>query len=159
MIILFSPKNGGGPTPPALPDIYVKDTELEVNRPVGCLLDWDGDYLQATAIAYAPLSFVDAETLAAAARSGEYWSRRLSKVILNGKFSTSGANAVVRVVYFDENDVEMMGPEITLTATAFQDGSDYMATMAEVITHGANKVAVEVVSVSAGTFQLRLAGV
>lgn len=157
MLLLFAHAAGGDP--PELPDIFVKDTELAVNKPVGCLLGWDDDYLQISSISFAPLSFVASEVLAAAEMSKKYWTRRLSEVIINGKFSVSGANAVVRIVYFDANAVKMIGPEITLTATTFQDGVDYMATMEKVSTYGANRVALEVVSISTGTFQLRLAGI
>lgn len=156
MLLLFVQVTDG---PPLLPDIYVRDTELSINKPVGCLQGWDDDYLQITSLSLAPMSFQSLQTLTAGQRSVFYWTRRLSKVLINGRFGDSGANAVIRIVYLDQNGVESIGPAITLNALTFQDGSNYIAELKEVETYGANKVAVEVISVSAGLFHLRLAGV
>jgi len=156
LTILFA---AGGQPAPLLPEIHVRDTLTLVDIPVACIQGQDEDYIQTTTIGFAPLAFSTAEVLAAGARSEEYWTRRLSKLLLNGRFSASGANAVVRVLFFDTNSVKALSESFTLNATAFQDGSDYIAEIVEVGTMGAKKVAVEVISVSAGTFSLLLAGV
>ena len=156
MIILFA----GRDDPPALPDLYIKDAESDINIPVAGNDGWDSDFLQAQTLCNVPLDFSDAETgLAALAETGTHWVQRKSKALLRVNFSDSGANAVVNPVYTDGNGIVSIGPTATITATTRQDGSAYMAPVESFDTFGATKIAFYVVSISAGTIDISVAGV
>ena len=156
MLILFT----GRDTPPALPDLYIRDAESEINIPVAGNDGWDSDFLQAQTLCNVPLNFSDAETgVAALAETGAHWVQRKSKALLRVNFSDSGANAVVNPVYLDTDDVVSIGPTVTITATTRQDGAAYMAPIESFDTFGASKVSFYIVSISAGTIDISVAGV
>jgi len=157
MIILLVATGGEAP---ALPDLYIKDAESGANIPVGGVEGWDDDFLQTQTVCHAPMDFQEEETgVTAAYETSQYWCRRLSKVLLRVNFSDAGANASIRPLYYDKDDVEVMGDAVTVNASSRQDGSFYMAPMAIFETYGANKIAFVVESVSAGTVNISVAGV
>lgn len=158
MLIIFVASQGEDA--PALPDLYIRDAESGVNTPVAGIEGWDDDFLQTQTICYAPMDFQDTETgKGAADTTGQYWCRRLSKVLLRVTFSDPGANASIRPLYYDKDGLEAMGDAIAINATSRQDGSTYMAPVVVFETYGANKVAFLVESVSAGTVNISVAGV
>jgi len=157
MIILFSTAEDPAPS---LPDLFIRDAESGTNIPVAGLDGWDDDYIQAQAITFAPMTFATELTgVVATGQTGGYWCRRLTKVLLRVNFSTSGANAVIRPLYYDANGVECIGDSVTVTAIARQDGSAYMSPVEFFDTYGANQMRFVVDSISAGTIDVSLAGV
>jgi hypothetical protein len=145
---------------PALPDLYIRDAESGVNTPVAGVDGWDADFLQTQTVCYAPMDFQAEETgKAAGGTTGQYWCRRLSKVLLRVNLSDAGANASIRPLYYDKDGLEVMGDAVTVNASFRQDGSVYMAPMEVFETYGANKIAFLVDSVSAGTVGISVAGV
>jgi len=160
MLILFNQATGGGPTPPVLPNLYIKDAESLVNTPVAGNTGWSDDFLQAQTLCYVPLEFAAEETgLAALAVTEQYWMHRLIKALVRVNFSNSGANAVIRPQYEDDNAVVAIGASVTITATSQLDGVAYMAPIEVFETYGANRIAFIIDSISAGTVDISVAGV
>ena len=156
MIILFS----GGQTAPELPDLHIQDSESLLHIPVGGVEGWDDDFLQAQTICFAPMDFQGEETgLTGGDETGLYWCRRLSKMLVRCSFSDSGATASIRPVYEDKDGALAIGDTVSISATSKQDGSNYMAAIVVLETYGANRMAIMVESVSAGTLNVSLAGV
>lgn len=159
MLILFS-RSSSGPTPPTLPNLYIKDAESLDNVPVAGNTGWSDDFLQAQTLCYAPLDFGTAETgMVATDTSGSYWMRRLAKAMLRVNFSTSGANAVIRPIYEDDDEILAVGDTVTVTATSHLDGTAFMAPVELFETYGANRISFYIESISAGTIDIRVAGV
>jgi len=158
MLLLFTSANDPAPS---LPDLYIRDAESGSNIPVAGIDGWDDDFIQSQSLTYGPMTFEDVETgLIATNETGGYWCRRLSRVLLKATFSNSGANAVVWPIYYDANGVENIGDAVTITATTRTEGAGvYMAPMEFFETNGANQMRFYVVSVSAGTLNLSMAGV
>lgn len=146
--------------PPELPDLHVKDTATLQNVSVAGVFGWDGDFLQTQTITNAPMVFITSESsLGAGDSTADFWCRRLSKILLNCRFSESGANAVIRPIYKDSNDVKAFGDDVTITANSEIIDSDYGAPIEKLDTLGANKVGFKVISVSSGTVKIYAAGV
>jgi len=155
MLILFS-----GGIAPDLPDLYIRDSKSEEDTPVAGFEGWDGDFIQVQGVCNAPMDFLDPETgMVAGDETDRYWCRRLSKALVRLNFSDSGATADIRILYYDKDDVEIVGEKVTVAALSRQDGTAYMAEVAVFDTMGANQVAVLVESVSTGTVDVSLAGV
>jgi hypothetical protein len=157
MLIIFGNAPQGG-IPPSLPDLHIKDSVTDVDVPVGGVEGWDADYLQAQTICFAPMVFEDEES-GVSGESDSYWTRRLSRFLVHLEFSDSGASATIRVTRQDKNDVKTVSGQNTIQATSTQNGSAYIGELKEFETFGANKMSVIVESVSAGTVNLRCAGV
>jgi hypothetical protein len=145
---------------PILPDLHVRDSYLKINVPVAGVPGWDNDFLQTQTITNAPLEFSSADVgLSSGSLSTEYWCRRLSKIILNMSFSDSGANATVRILRKDKNNIRCYGELRTVTALSHAVGSNYGSEIEVFESYGANKMRVLVESISSGTVDIRLAGV
>jgi hypothetical protein len=145
---------------PALPDLYIRDADSGVNTPVAGVEGWDADFLQTQTVCYAPMSFGEEESgIGVTDETGQYWCRRLSKILLRVNFSDAAANASIRPLYYDDDDIETMGDAVTVNAGSRQDGFAYMAPVEVFETYGANKVAFVLDSVSAGTINISVAGV
>lgn len=156
MIILFA----GRDEAPALSDLYIRDVETDVNTPVAGNEGWDTDFLQAQTLCNTPLNFNASELgLAALAETLAYWCQRRSKVLLRVNFSNSGANAVIRPVYWDGAGVATIGSSVTITAIARQEGAAYMSPVEIFEPYGASKISFVIDSISAGTIDVRVAGV
>jgi len=155
MLILFS-----GPAPRVLSNLYIKDAESLANTPVAGNTGWVDDFLQAQTLCYVPLEFATEETgLVVLAVTGQYWMHRLIKALVRVNFSDSGASAVIRPLYEDDNAVISIGASVTITATSQLDGIAYMAPIEVFETYGANRIAFIIDSISAGTVDLSVAGV
>ena len=160
MLIVFVATQGGTEEAPALRDLHVQDSSTNAHVPVAGLDGWDNDYMQAQIVTKAPCEFSDEESFTSADDTDKYWCRRLSIGLIHATFSVSGANAVVKILRYDKNGIETVSSDITLTAGSRQDSdSHYMAPIYEFDLQGANKIALEVVSVSSGTVYIRQAGV
>lgn len=164
MLIVFVATQDAGATTeipaPALPDLHIQDSETGAHIPVAGLEGWDADFLQAQTVCFAPMDFQQPETGKVAGDvSLQYWCRRLSRMLLRASFSDAGASATFIPLYYDKDGVESLGDPVTVTATSRMDGSLYMGRLAVIDTYGADKMAVLVESVSAGTVNLALAGV
>jgi len=162
MLILFVATKGGSESAPTLRDLHVMDSENSTHVPVAGMDGWDDDFLQVQTLTFAPceLSSEAAFTSGTLGDTDMFWCRRLFKGLIHASFSDSGATATIRVLWYDKNDVETVGAIVTLTAGTRQDGSSYyMAPVHEFELNGANKCAIEVVTVSAGTVNIRQAGV
>lgn len=157
MILLFVATQGNDA--PILPDLHIKDSSTSANIPVAGVEGFDDDFIQVLGTCNAPMVFAAEETLVASTETATYWCRRLSKVIAKVEFTAASANCVLFPVYHDKNDVKCIGDAVTVTATSFQDGSRYMASIPIVETYGANKISFYCQSISAGSVYLRAAGV
>lgn len=158
MLILFSGSVDG--SPPVLPTLSIKDAETLINTPVAGNTGWDSDFLQAQTMCNTPMTFSDPELgLAALAETGNLWCQRKSKALVRLNFSDSGANAVVRPKFIDSANIVSIGPSVTITAIARQDGAAYMAPLETFELYGASKVALIIDSISAGTVDYSIAGV
>ena len=156
MLILFTTPPGA----PDLPNLYIKDAETDVNTPVAGNTGWADDFLQAQTLCCTPLNLSTAETgLAALAETGYHWCHRRSKMLLRVIFSVSGANMVVRPLYWDDDDVKSVGAAVTITAIARQDGAAYMSPVEVFESYGAARMSFVIDSISAGTVDIRAAGV
>lgn len=158
LLLLFS---GGGEEPIVdLPDLYVRDAKSGLNVPVAGVFGWDEDFLQAQTLCYAPMSFLDQETLVENTLTAMNWCRRLSKALISLEFSASGANCVLYPVYLDQNDVPILGKAITITASSqTMGGSNYVAPMEIVDTYGARRIQFLPDSISSGNVYMRVTGV
>ncbi len=157
MLIIFKNVLQGQPN---LPNIHVKDTELDSNVPVACIDGWDDDKIQGSALVYGPLEWKPEETFSASGEfAATYYCQRLSQILLNAKFSVAAQNCVVNVKWYDRNDILSVSADITLTAGSIQDDSDYVAPIGVISTYGANKMSLHVESVSSGNVDLRLAAI
>lgn len=145
---------------PELPDLYVADSLSGEDIPVAGVNGWDDDFLQTQTLSFAPMEFQAVNTsLSAGNSTSEYWTRRMSKAVINCLFSTSGANAVLLPIYHDKNGLLSYGSQITINAITETKNSDYCSTMEILETYGASKISFKVVSVSVGTVKVHLAGV
>jgi len=160
MLIVFAATRGGTEAPPDLRDLHVKDSDSGVDVPVAGLDGWDNDFMQSEILTFAPCQFTDEKSFTGQGDTDKMWCRRLSKGLSHVTFSSSGANVSLRPLWYDKNGVETIGATTTVTATSRQDGdSHYIAPVFEFNLNGANQCAVEIVSISAGTAYVRLAGV
>ena len=158
MIILFVATQGGSVQAPSLPDLHIQDSDSGANIPVGGLEGWDSDFIQTQSLCYGPLQF-ESEAVDFSGESDQFWARRLSTILVRSLFSASGATATVHIVREDGNGVKSYSEPITITATSVVDGGKYHGGLIVAPTYGANKVSLNVVSVSSGTIDVRLAGV
>ena len=152
LLLLFS--GGGGAE---FPNLYVRDVQSGLPVPVGGLAGWDDAFLQSTTICQAPMIFQDKGVIAVGSETGDVVSMRSSRVLTNILFSDSGANCVVRIKYTDQGNEIAYSSSYTINATPIQINTDYIGELLEVDTLGAQKVAVHVVSISAGTVSVGLA--
>ena len=152
LLLLFS--GGGGAE---FPNLYVRDVQSGLPVPVGGMAGWDDAFLQATTICQAPMLFQDKGVVLIGSETGDVVSMRASKILTNILFSDSGANCVVRIKYTDQNNEVAYSSSYTINATAIQINTDYIGELLEADTLGAQKVAVHVVSISAGTVSVGLA--
>lgn len=161
MLILFVATRGGAEEAPNLRDLNVRDSSTSLSVPVAGLDGWDDDFLQVQTLTFAPCQLSDeaAFTSGTLGDTDKFWCRRLLKGLVHAVFSDTGANATIRLLWYDKNGVEVVSEVITLTAGGRQAGARYMAPVHEFDLNGANKCAVEVVSISAGTVYIRQAGI
>lgn len=147
-------------TPPTLPDLYVKDSLSSLNKPVGGLDGWDGDYLQAQTLTFAPLSFLDLGSFTSNGDTNSVWCRRLFKGLANLAFSDVGATVNIRIVAWDSDLNEMVSDTIAVTAgTRINSDGYYMAPVYEFPLNGASRIGLALDTISAGTVYVKLAGV
>jgi len=139
------------------PNLYVRDSQTTLNVAVGGLSGWDDSFLQSTTISQAPLIFTDMGAIAALASTSDIDSRRRFSFLTRALFSDAGANCVVRAKYLDKNDVIAYSDEHTIDATSIQINTDYIGELLELSILGAQKVAIYVASISAGTVNFSLA--
>lgn len=139
-------------------DIKVKDSASGLSIPVGGVVGWDGDYIQASAIANLPLNFAEVTGfLLAGAECEPLSARRLSTLVICPMFDTSGATATIHPVYEDINGVRVLGPEISIAATTITDDlGNYYGTMETVPTNGASLAGVLIATISAGLLALMI---
>ncbi len=156
MLILFTEVEGEGPD---LPDLNIADSSTSLDVPVAGIEGWDNDFIQVLKQSYAPMSMVSAGGLAVDAQTILFWTKRLSQVTIRVEFTDSGASCTLYPVYFDANDVIVLGESITLTATAYQVSGRYLAPVGVVETYGARKIAFFTTAISAGSAYLQAAGV
>jgi len=160
MLIVFAATQGGTEQAPDLRDLHVKDSDSGVDIPVAGLDGWDNDFMQSEIITFAPCQYTDEESFTGQGDTDKMWCRRLSRGLVHVTFNTSGANISIRPLWYDRNGVEAIGSTTMVTATSRQDSdSHYMAPVFEFDLNSANKCAIEIVWVSAGTAYVRLAGV
>jgi len=152
LLLLFS--GGGGAK---FPNLYVRDVQSGQPVPVGGLAGWDEAFLQSTTICQAPMLFQDKGAVTVGSETSDIVSMRSSSLLIRTLFSDSGANCVIRVKYKDQNNEVAYSSSYTINATLIQINTDYIGELLEVNTLGAQKVAVYVVSISAGTVSLGLA--
>lgn len=152
LLLLFS---GGAEA--EFPNLYVRDAESSEAVPVGGLEGWDLAFLQSTTICQAPMVFSDKGTVAAGNSTGDINSKRFSLLLARVLFSDVAANCVVRVKYTDKNDVVSYSDSHTINATGIQISTDYAGELLKQDTLGAQKIALHVVSISAGTIKISLA--
>ena len=161
MLILFVAASGGsGGAAPALPDLHIQDSQNGTHVPVGGFEGWDSDYIQVQGICKAPLDLQTPETgKTAGDTTVKYWTRRLSTVVVKVNFSDSGASATIRPLLYEKDDVELVGASLSFSALTRTESGKYMSQLQTFDTLGANKVALLVETVSAGTIDISLAGV
>jgi hypothetical protein len=145
--------------PPSLPDLHIMDASTMTPVPVGGLEGHDNDFLQVQALGYGPMEFTDEVSVAAGASSSAFWARRLSTIVIKSVFSEASQNAVVRPVWLDRNNVEVIGEEIPITGSDISTTGGYFGGAIMIPTYGANKAKIRVTSISSGTLSMAFAGV
>lgn len=155
MLILFS-----GTEESNLFRLYIKDTQTTLNTPVAGLEGWDSDFLQSQTLCNTPMFFSAEEINKSAGTSAAYTNvKRKSKVLFKINFSNMGANTVIRPKYVDSAGIITVGSAITITAIAEQEGTKYMSPLTVLDTYGAKLMTFKIESISAGTIDIRTAGV
>ena len=152
LLLLFS-KGAGS----EFPNLYVRDAETSLTVPVGGLAGWDQAFLQSTTICQAPMVFADKGGVTAGSSTGDVKSKRFSLLLVRALFSDAAANCVVRIKYTDQNNVISYSESFTINATAIQINTNYVGELLKQNTLGAQKVALHIVSISAGTVNISLA--
>lgn len=159
MLTIIFAQAGGGDAP-SLPDLYVQDAQTKELTPVAGLEGWDGDFLQTQTLTFAPMVFYrGGYLLSAGGVTVEFWCRRLSKALLNCKFSDSGATAAILPIYIDKNGILAYGETITISANSEVEDDKYGSNLSSISTYGTNKIKFKVISVSVGTVDVYMAGV
>ena len=139
--------------------LSIQDVGLSQPVPVGGILGWDGDFMQAVPICYSPLSFDYISTFRTVAfESDELYARRLSKVIGGALFTDAGATVAIYMYLKDATGLFTLLGSATLTATAIQDENEYfMAVSAIFEAYGADTVKFYIAAPSAGEVSFRMA--
>ena len=143
-----------------LPDLYVQDSKSKNNIPVAGLEGWDNDFLQTQTITYAPLILQNMGSFSSDGETTVFSCKRLSKLLISLAFSSSGASVDIYPVFFDKNDLQVLGKKLSISATSVTDSSSrYMASVEDVSLNGASKVKLLVKNISSGTVHVLGAGV
>ncbi len=140
--------------------LSVQDVALSQSVPVGGLLGWDGDYMQAVPRCYAPLAFdyISAFTDAAFETDALY-ARRLSTVLAGVLFTSSTATVTVYMLVKDSLGIYTVVATKQFSAIATLQDEDfrYLSISQEFTTYGADKVKFMVGAPSAGEISFRMA--
>ncbi len=146
-----------------LPDVYIRDSLTKENKPVGGILGWDGDYIQAMYISQAPLEFVKiVETDQVDGYTSSVWCNRVNKIVLSCVFELPTENASFRIVYVDKNGVPMVSSLITVNAINLESPVDtgyYMSELVVADSYGSNYFSIYIESISNGKIKIYGAGI
>ena len=139
-------------------DVNINDSVSGDPTPVGGVIGWDGDYIQASVVGKVPLTFVEITGfLVAGQESLPIPAKRLSTLVICPMFDTSGATATIYPVYEDTNGIRFIGAAINLAATTLTDANDnYYGELTTVDTLGSSVVGALVLSISAGLLALMI---
>lgn len=161
MLLLFTSNTQIERVEPVLPNLNVKDSLLGTDVSVSGLDGWEDDYIQILKLSHAPLELESQEQLSVGSESSKYWTKRISKIIASFEFTVAEASCTFRVVYYDKNDVPIIGPSVEVTASSYStSGSDYyMAPMEVLENYGAKQIAFYLETISAGSVLLKATGV
>ncbi len=128
--------------------------------PVGGLEGWDNTYLQAQTITCAPLRFEDAGDFNSPDDTSFFSSKRRSKGVVSIKFTDAGASAEIIPVFVDASGESVVGNQMSVSATAKTDNLGmYMAPMLNFDLFGAAGFGISVISISAGSINVKIATV
>ena len=125
-------------------------------KPVAGIAGWDGTYVQASPVCFAPLAF----DFISAIRSDAYTTdfidaRRLSSIVISALFTDSSGSITVHKVSRDKNDFQVVTDTFQISAIAHQDSNGYYFGKGSVLNStGAREVAfiVEAPTVGSASF-------
>jgi len=146
-----------------MPDeINVRDSYTTNNVPVSGHEDIDGlAFLQAVTNTYAPLDFSYIGSFRADVHTTTIIDTdRKSTAVVSALFINSGATVQVTLIVVDRNAVERVIEVFTLTASPYQDGSNYYHSQAKVLpTYGADSIKFAIATPSSGNASISVAAV
>lgn len=145
------------PEEPNLPHVHIKDLYSDALVPVAGVIGWGTDFVQAFTEIDPPLIFSPPSVFSASGDFGWFWCKRKHQGLVNAKFSVAAATCTITPYLYGYNDIYAILPSFTLTASATQEASLFVAPMTEYNLYGAQKSGIIISNISSGDVTFRLA--